>query len=60
MPTYGGATSNSKVTVSHEGARSALRMQAHCAESAAARLCTSGSALPPTGTLEERAWHIYR
>jgi hypothetical protein len=36
MPTYGGATSNSKVTVSHEGARSALGMQAHCAESALA------------------------
>ena len=36
MPTYGGATSNSKVTVSHECARSPLGLQAHCPESALA------------------------
>ena len=36
MPTYGGATSNSKVTVSHECARSSLGLQAHCPESALA------------------------
>jgi hypothetical protein len=46
MPTYGGATSNFKVTVSHECARSPLGLQAHCPESALASLLAHSPVIP--------------